>query len=354
MWMRRIDHRPLYLSRSELMNSMATHKNRAKYLALVFGVVLVFALELPVGGQDYRKPAVHSNQPSPLARLQQLSERVRNYTTRGSSHQENYRQLQRSDAQLRKAAHPDEFARRIPFASQTKSYENRGRIAQAGYTQQVDEFQDSWPQEPGWRKEEFVAPPNPVRSIPQDRVARQSDGQYLNNAGNRLPMQGSGSRNETYYQDNTMMQQSGFSTSQYQSGQVYSDYEDPGILGVNSKAREPRFKQFSSRIPASERAILLEDEVERLEKQLKAKQLENRDLQRRLDDKEKLLAEIQISIDDAISQLTLAAETNQLLRDRIKELETENQIQKINSEKLLDEVQGRLRDLLTAELSGGN
>jgi hypothetical protein len=131
----------------------------------------------------------------------------------------------------------------------------------------------------------------------------------------------------------------------------------PGSYLPNSTqiddAAQPRFRHFSNRIPASERAIQLEDELVRLRQELKAAVVHNQNLTASLEQNEKLLADVQLAIAQAMQQLTAAQQTNQQLRDRIADLELQKRELEQASSRLFDEIRAQINDLLSSELVDG-
>ena len=339
---------------------MIIRQNISKVVALV-GLFCASAIIQPVVGQQPHRSnsARHESPASPIHRLKQLSQRVQQrYTGRGSQYQQHQARL-RSDESLKRAGHPANFQNQQPQANRIQTTERPSRNVRAGYVQEpAFHDPDAWKYDSYWPDESTnssAEPINPIRSEQSNSYPQRT-------------AQGSGFRNQSYVQDTRPAQQSGFQHGNYhqngfqtgepqgglQNAQLPIVYEEPGVLGANIGTGEPRFSHFSSRIPASERVIRLEDELQQIQKDLLAKDFDNKMLQNKLDENERLLADSQTAIDDAITQLTDAATVNQQLRQRIAQLENENQQQKANSERLLDDVRSQLRELLAAELSGGN
>ncbi len=307
----------------------------------VFALMLMLASTacLPLSGQQPVGQRTPSVQPSSLSRLQILSRRLQHkYGSRDHATESKHRQMLEQDRQLMDAGNRSGFYPPVHRANRIGSTTSSRSGAQVGYQQPIEGFNnfeqgldDGWPAE--------STPDSNLRHAPQNTSTVGMTNSLRPNQNPMLVPQGSGTRNVT----------NGVSSQYYNQ----ANYDDPGIIGIHGASQQPRFKHFSSRIPASERAIMLEDELQRVQKRLRAKEVDNQVLQNKLDQNERLLVEIQTSIDEAINQLTDAAAANQQLRDKVAQLEAENQQQKIKSDRLLDEVRGQLRDLLAAELTGG-
>ena len=333
---------------------MSTCQQISKVVSLL-GFVCVCAIATHANSQQPSSAARHDNpSTSPVYQLKQLSQRMQQRYRRRNSQAQNQAR-QRSDESLKRAGHPSNFQNHYHQANRIRNNERQSRNVPAGYLQEPEHHDpDGWEKDSYWPDDSdtsFADPPNPIRSPqtrpyqPPQRVAQGSGSR------NHVPAQNSGTLHQgtpqgSYPQGN---QQGGFHNSQ-----PINAYEDPGVLGANVGTGEPRFRHFSSRIPASERVIKLEDELQRINEDLKAREFDNKFLQGKLDENERLLAEIQTAIDDAITQLTEAANVNQKLRNRIVQLEDEKLQQKADSERVLEAVRSQVQDLLAAELSGGN
>lgn len=146
---------------------------------------------------------------------------------------------------------------------------------------------------------------------------------------------------------------------QYGTGSQHSI--GPGTIPAGPEPlwqTDPRFQHYSSRIPASERLLLVEQEMTQMQQQYQGLQRTNQSLRNELQENRQLMDEVNESIDTAVTQLQEAQRTNQQLRDRIAELEELNRTQKEQSSRMLDEIRKQLDGLLAGEISnvesGGN
>lgn len=322
----------------------------------LLGFVVVCAMGVSSAAQQPSNSPRHAQTSNPIYQLKQLGQRVQQRYRRIPTQDPQSQARQRSDDNLKRAGHPANFRNHYSQASRIQSSDQRSRNVRATFLQEPERHDpNGWEKDSYWPDDSDIsneAPPNPIRNqpteiyIPPQRVA-----------------QGSGSRDQGYHQNShgsqqgyqqPMYPQDNYQRAGIENLRAENGYGDPGILGANVGTGEPRFRRFSSRIPASERVIKLEDELHRINEDLKAREFDNKFLKGKLDENERLLTEIQTAIDDAINQLTDAANVNQQLRNRITQLENENLRQKLESEQVLEGVRAQLRDLLAAELSGGN
>lgn len=310
---------------------------RISIVAILLVTIFVQSNDL-VAQTQTRKP----NLPDPIARLKQFGRRVQHRITQ-QRQQPVDRAYQLSDRSLARSSF-DEY--QMATASRIGVNPNYSMNSRAGFVQENvngegHQWQETPNVDPGFSVRPEAGTGLPFENRPRNH-ATQPPG--VQGSGSRIPPQNYSPQTQYNSVPNIVTQQNPY------YGQSVGQFEDPGLL--RSGSDQARFRHFNSRIPASQRAVMLEDELKKVEKELNATKVENEILQNKLDQNEQLLVEIQASIDEAIGQLSSAADANQKLRERIVQLETEKQQQKETADKLLDEVRGQLNELLKSELTG--
>lgn len=115
---------------------------------------------------------------------------------------------------------------------------------------------------------------------------------------------------------------------------------------------EHQYGHFSNRISATERAILLEDELVRIRTDKKTLESQIQSLEAQLKQRDYEIEQLHLAVDDALEQLSTAAGRHRQLQQHIRTLTAQRNQEKAASEKLLDELRRQLNDLLANELVG--
>ena len=115
---------------------------------------------------------------------------------------------------------------------------------------------------------------------------------------------------------------------------------------------QTQFRHFSNRISATERAIILEDELKRI-KDEKVQLLSKIEfLESQIGDRNQQVSKLQEAVDQALEQLSRASKIQQQMQSKINRIEMLRKSEQEASEKLLDELRKQLNDLLASELIG--
>ena len=217
------------------------------------------------------------------------------------------------------------------------TYPNPDMAAQAGYLQQPQPdlntqgpepaFQEQ-PQDTRYRQETVPSsqlPPNDPRSI-----APSNPGPPMQNAAD------------------------GWST---QSKSNYQNYLRSGAAIANKPPtmdyyNERQFRHFSDRISATERAIILEDELANAREDKRTLESKIRSLEAQLKQRDFEIEQLQSAVNDAIEQLSTASSRHSQLQEQNRMITTQRNQERAAYEKLLDELRQQLNELLANELIG--
>jgi DNA repair exonuclease SbcCD ATPase subunit len=102
---------------------------------------------------------------------------------------------------------------------------------------------------------------------------------------------------------------------------------------------------------ASQRVLQLQSENKALMEQRDAMIAENKRLNAIIAENQKLLGQADTAIAASVKQLELANRNNQILKQRIVTLQSENESQMAESKRMLDSIRQRLDDVLIREIS---
>ena len=107
----------------------------------------------------------------------------------------------------------------------------------------------------------------------------------------------------------------------------------------------------SKQMTASQRVLRLQAENQQLIEMRNALRVENKRYNEMLKESRQTLVRIEASIEKALEQLAQANEKNVIQQQRIAELESENQKQVAESQRLLDSIRTKLDDVLIREIT---
>ena len=106
-----------------------------------------------------------------------------------------------------------------------------------------------------------------------------------------------------------------------------------------------------TQVTATQRALILEKENDRLRSAKAALNAENQRLQRVLSENRKLLADIEAAIESANQELANANQHNEELQNKIVKLEAAQKAQQLETARLLDSIRNNLDDVLMREMT---
>ena len=116
---------------------------------------------------------------------------------------------------------------------------------------------------------------------------------------------------------------------------------------------DQRFQRYSNQMTASERVVLLTNELARIEQVNRSFGMENQRLRDDLQQNRTLLAETTQAVDDSIEKLNMASQTIRTLQDDNRGLKTQLANQRAESSKMLKDIRGQLNALIAQEISNG-